>query len=217
MNILLLVMEAIIIYFIVLIIFKKYSYNGIKSWMVMATILSNLVVIKSINVNGVEIVLGLILNASIFVANNIILQKKGKEEGKRTIIMLAYTTIISYLILTLTAILTPSEFMLDSNISFNNLYGINIRMFLSYNIPLIIGLLININLYYFIRREKNTIWISNITSFIIVQFIETILFVIILYTGIYNITEIIFIIVIEYIIKVLFGIISTRILYLTND
>ena len=80
-------------------------------------------------------------------------------------------SVFSYIILAISS-LSPSYI----TTSFNQIFGNNLKIFASSTIALLASLILNIKLYYFLRRAKNKIWISNILSGIIVQFVYTLIY-----------------------------------------
>lgn len=66
----------------------------------------------------------------------------------------------------------------------------------------------NAYIYYYIRKNKNKYLFSNIGSMLIIQFIESIIFVLIAYIGTFDINMLFGMVVIRYLLKVIIGFIS---------
>ena len=78
------------------------------------------------------------------------------------------------------------------------------------------ALIFNYKLYYYLKRIKNKIWISNLFSSIIINFITAILFPILAYALIEEPIDIIKLIIIRYLISLIVSIIGTIPIYIAN-
>ena len=78
-NITLLSIELIISIITMLLIYKVYKIKGLYVYSIVAFILSNIMSLKTISVYNFDTNLGIILFTTVFISNNIIIQKKGLE------------------------------------------------------------------------------------------------------------------------------------------
>ena len=109
-----------------------------------------------------------------------------------------------------------SNINLFTSASYDNILANSMRMFFANFVTMLYSLLLNSKLYYYLKKMKNNILISNIFSTIIIQFLASILFGIIAYTFIKEPIDIIKIIMIRYLIGLIIGIISTILIYITK-
>ena len=72
------------------------------------------------------------------------------------------------------------------------------------------------NLYYYLKKIKNSIIISNIFSSIIIQFISAIIFGLIANIFVKDAIDIVKIIMIRYLMSLAVAIISTTVIYIAN-
>ena len=70
-NVILLIFEVIFSYVFLLYTYKKYKEDGIYIWIVIAFILSSLMCIKHIEINNINMSLGIGISSTIYIANNI--------------------------------------------------------------------------------------------------------------------------------------------------
>ena len=91
---------------------------------------------------------------------------------------------------------------------YNNIFEFNIRSYLASLTSLLIGLTLSSKLYYSIKKEINKVWISNTLTTIIVQLIEGIVFIFLMYIFELQISEIIFLIISRYIFRLFIGLLS---------
>lgn len=215
-SITLLSIETIICLITSLMLYKKYKIEGIYAYTIIALNLSCLMSLKTITIEGFDINLGLIPFITIFTTTNILIQKKGKEETKPLILTLVATALINYSILYLISKMTSSNINLFTNASYDNIFIDSIRIYFANLVTLLYTLLLNSKLYYYLKKIKNNILISNLFSTIIIQFLASILYAIIAYTFVKDPIDIIKIIMIRYLISLTIGLLGTIIIYISK-
>ena len=217
MNLLFLLIEVILSYIILLFVCKKYKEEGIYIWIIVILLTSSIMSIKSIEINNVNIALGIGVSSSIYIANNILIQKKGTEHMKKitTIILIISFIFISLLILF--SGLQISDYNNISNLMYNNVIFSNIKFIIANVISIITAIYINNFLYYELRKVKNKIWISNIFSSLIFAFVESIIFVLITKFINGSLYVVMMTIVIRYILRLIILIIGTDVIYIANN
>lgn len=110
----------------------------------------------------------------------------------------------------------PSDINLFTSASYDNIFNDSLRMYFANIVTILYSLLLNSRLYYYLKKMKNNILISNLFSSIIIQFIASILFGLIAYTFIKEPIDIIKIIMIRYLMSLIIGIVSTIPIYITK-
>ena len=216
MNTTYLVIETLLCFIGLLIIYSKYKTNGLYGYLIMMTVLSNIMSLKTIDLYNFQLNLGLIPFLTLFIVSNIIIQKRGKEEIKKIIVILLSISVTSYLILFLSTKLDSSSINLFTNKSFDNIFMNSSRIFFANIVTMLYMLFLNSNIYYYLKKQKNKIWISNIFSNIIVQFLATIIFVLLAYAITTDLNEIVGRMIIRYIISIIVTIIGTIVIYIAN-
>ncbi len=185
-----LLIVSIFIYFGLLIVFYKlFSYIGLYIWVAIATILANIEVIMLIDAFGVEMTLGNVCFASIFLATDLLSEKYSKKHAKQAVIIGALTSI---------AFIVSSQVWLNFKPSTNDLsYASLVGVFDATPRVVIAGLVvylivqyIDIFIYHTIwtlttkgRKSTNYLWLRNNGSTIISQFFNAFLFT---YFAFYN-------------------------------
>ena len=212
-NVILLIFEVIFSYVFLLYTYKKYKEDGIYIWIVIAFILSSLMCIKHIEINNINMSLGIGISSTIYIANNILIQKKGNEYTKNNIIML----IVFSIILILSGGIISSDFNNFTSLTYDNILFSSIKYMLANIISIIIGLYINNYIYYQLRKIKNKIWISNILSALIFTFVEVVIFITITNFNNGSLYVIMMSLVIRYVIKIIILVLGTYIIYIANN
>lgn len=216
-NTLLIIAEAFISYLLLIILHKKYKNDGIYIFAIIATVLACMLNLKQISIMNVNVPLGFGITTTIIIGVNLLIQKYGKEEINKYMIIVILTIITHYLLMNIATALTDSEYNLLANRSFDNIFINNTRNYIALNISLIIAIYFDSKLYYIIKRLQNRIIYSNIFSIIIVEFFENIIFVLLAYLFDYKGLDIALCIIFRYIIKTIIGIIGTIPLYIANN
>lgn len=185
--------------------------NGLFMYIVFLGALLSIVMFKSIDVLSFEVDLGIPIIMGIFICSNIIVQKYGIDEIKDIIKSFVIPYVCTAVILSLTSLIMASDYNINTSDAFDSLFGYNLdnlRLFVSGLLSIGFMLWYNAYVYYYIRKNKNKFVFSNIGSLLMVQFIESIIFVFISYIGVFDFTMLFGMIVIRYLLKVVIGFIS---------
>ena len=217
MNLLFLLIEVILSYIILLFVYKKYKEEGIYIWIIVILLTSSIMSIKSIEINNVNIALGIGVSSSIYIANNILIQKKGTEHMKKITTIMLIISFIFICLLILSSGLPISDYNNILNLMYNNVILSNIKFIIANMISIISAIYINNFLYYELRKVKNKILISNIFSSLIFAFVESIIFVLITKFINGSLYIVMMTIVIRYILRLIILIIGTDVIYIANN
>ena len=211
MNYIYIFLEIIFTFFLMIIFYSKGKKDGLYLYIALMSGLLSVFMFKSINLFSFEVNTGIPIVMGIFICNGIIIQRYGIDEVKRII----YTSGVSYLTTSfgmfLLSLYLGSGYEVNINSVFDGLFGYsigNFRIFIGGFISLIFMLWCNSYIYYYVRRSKNILWFSNITSSLIVQMLESIIFVLLGYLGDVSFTLIFGMIVIRYLIKIVTSVIG---------
>lgn len=215
-NINLLCIELVVCLITLIIVYKYFKIPGLYAYSIVSFILSNIMSLKVITLYNFDINLGIIPFVSVFIASNIIIQKKGPEEIKKLILILISSSIISYLLIFMVKLLNSSNINLFTNKSYDNIFTGSERIYFANIVTMLYSLILNSKLYYYLKRIKNKIWISNLFTSIIIEFITSLLFPVLAYALIKEPIDIIKLIIIRYLISLIAAIFGTIPIYITN-
>lgn len=213
----LLIIETILCLFTQIFLYRHYKIKGLYAYTIVALILSSIMSLKTISLYGFDLNLGIVPFISIFTTSNILIQKKGPDATKTLILIIITTFLISYTILYLVKLMKPSNINLFTSASFDNILNNSLRIYFANFVTILYSLLLNSKLYYYLKKMKNIILVSNLFSTIIIQFIASILFGLIAYIFIKEPIDIIKIIMIRYLTSLIIGLIGTISIYLTKN
>ena len=205
MNYIYMLLEIIFAFFLMICFYKVGKKTGLYLYIVLMSSILSVVMFKVIDLFSFQVNLGIPIVMGLFICNNIIIQKFGIDEVKRIMATVSVSYMATIVIISILSITGDSGYNLISNEAFNGLFGYG-----SGNIRILIGglfttltLWCNSYIYYYIRRSKNMLWFSNVGSSLIIQMLESIIFVIIAYLGKLDFTLIFGMIVIRYLIKII--------------
>ena len=212
----LLILELVLCLTMIIVLYKKYSKLGIYIYCITAMTLASIMSLKTITLYNYDINLGIIPLVTIYTASNILIQKQGKDESKNILIITILSFIVGYILLYLTSIMKSSNINLFTSASYDNIFAESIKIYFATLVSTLYSLLLNMNLYYYLKKIKNSIIISNIFSSIIIQFISSIIFGLIANIFVKDAIDIIKIIMIRYLMSLAIAIISTIVIYIAN-
>ena len=212
----LLILELVLCLTMIIVLYKKYSKLGIYIYCITAMTLASIMSLKTITLYNYDINLGIIPLVTIYTASNILIQKQGKDESKNILIITLLSFIVGYILLYLTSIMKSSNINLFTSASYDNIFAESIKIYFATLVSTLYSLLLNMNLYYYLKKIKNSIIISNIFSSIIIQFISSIIFGLIANIFVKDAIDIIKIIMIRYLMSLAIAIISTIVIYISN-
>ena len=212
-SIALLSIELIVSLFILMFLYRNYKEKGIYTFIIIAFILSSIMSLKTITIMGFDMNLGIVQFTSIYIAANILIQKQGPDSQKELIITLLLSSIVFYLIIYLVSLMEGSRINLFTSASYDNLFKNHMRILFANLVTILYTLLLNSKLYYYLKKMKNNILVSNLFSSIIVSFLAAILFSIVAYTFELEIINIIKLIMIRYLVSLIVGLLGTVCIY----
>lgn len=217
MNIILLFSEVLVSSLILIYLYKKYQCDGIYIWIMLFSLLIGLFSQVRVEIFSMDVNLGVGINALLFIAENILVQKKGPSEVIKVISLVILSNVMLYCFSILTTICDVSDINVITNNAFDKVFYLNNRVYFSSVISILVSIWLDAMLYHQIRQIKNKIVISNVLSTIIIHFIECVIFCFMTYVFKMPIINVIELIVIRYIFKVIIGLVGTNVIYIVNS
>lgn len=217
MNNILLIISIIGVFSIMLIIKKFLGKEGIIGWMGIASILANLLLIKSVNVLGISATLGNVLFASNFLATDILTENYGYKEAKKGT-RFGIIAVIIFMIVTQVALLYVPNSEDVTQSSFELLFSFVPRISLASISMFALSNKIDIRLYEWLRKKSNgkKMWLRNNICTIICNGGENFLFYLMAFLGVMDIGTILTIALSATIIEVLIALCDTPFLYISK-
>lgn len=217
MNNLLLVISIIGVFSMMLIVKKIFGKEGIIGWMGIASILANLLLIKSVNLLGISATLGNVLFASNFLATDMLTENYGYKEAKKGV-RFGIAAVIIFMIITQFALLYIPNSEDIAQTSFELLFGFVPRISIASVSMFALSNFVDIRLYEWLRKKSNgkKMWLRNNLCTIICNGGENFLFYLIAFLGIMDIGTIVSIAASATIIEILIALCDTPFLYISK-
>jgi len=203
----------------VLFAYKKFGRIGLFIWIPVSTILANVQVLITLELFGFVATLGNIIYASGFLVTDILSENYGKKEAEKAIAIgffsLIATTIIMNVCLLFVPLNDPESIGMYTHLK--SIFSMMPRITFASLTAYWISQKHDVWAYEFWRKKFSAtkhIWIRNNLSTMISQFIDSIIFTIIAFTGVLPVNVMIEIFITTYILKWLVAALDTPFLYL---
>ncbi len=222
-NEILLALSILVVYGGTLLFYKLFGLQGLYSWTVFATIAANIEVLILIDAFGFEQTLGNVMFASSFLVTDITSEVYGKREANKAVNIGIASSFMFIAVSQLWLLFTPAEgdFAMDSVRSiFSNTPRLMFVSFLVYAICQRFDVWLYHKWWEFtdkrFHKHKKYLWLRNNGSTLVSQFINTILFNVAAFWGIYDGKTLVSIIAAGYIIYIVTSLIDTPFIYIAR-
>ena len=215
MNEILWILTLILSFLSIKLCYKYLGKNGLFLWIVVATLVSNIQTVKTVELFGLETSLGTILYGSTFLATDILNYKYGLKESRKTIIYGFLSMIMMTIFMVICLLYEPSinDFAQES---LSTIFSINIRITIASLVGFGVSQFIDTFLFHKLQKKYNKLWLSNNASTMICQVIDTIIFTLITFVGTMNFNAIIEIMISMYIFKFMVALLDTPFMYIAS-
>ncbi len=215
----LLFFTSIIVYFLLMLsCYKLFGKIGLYIWIAIGMIYSNIEVLLMVDMFGQEATLGNVIYGTTFLATDILNENHGRDEANKTVII-GFFSVLSIIILSqITLLFTPNinDFAMDS---IGTIFGLSPRIALASIITYFMSQLFDIWIYQIIKSKtgEKYLWLRNNGSTLVSQFIDTVVFTLIAFVGIFE-NEIVFAMILPtYLIKLLVSLLDTPFMYIAKN
>ncbi len=203
----------------ILVSYRIWGKLGLYIWIPISAIIANIQVTKTVNLFGFEATLGNIVYATSFLVTDILSENYGKKEAQRAVGIGFFSLIIMTLLMNLALYFNPakSDFVQSS---MQTIFSLMPRIAFGSLIAYGISQLHDIWAYDFWKRRfpaKNKIWIRNNLSTMVSQLIDSIVFTLIAFMGVFPTAVMIEIVITTYILKWVVAIADTPFIYVAKN
>lgn len=218
MNEMLWVIMLIINFGAILIAYRIWGKLGLFLWVPISSIIANIQVTKTVDLFSLEATLGNIVYASGFLVTDILSECYGKKESRKAI-GIGFFSLIALTVLMQLAIRfepAPSDFVQES---LNNIFSIMPRIMLGSLVAYFISNNHDIWAYEFWKKKfpsAKMIWLRNNASTIVSQLIDSVIFTLIAFYGVFDTEVLIQIVISTYVLKFVVAVLDTPFIYLAK-
>lgn len=192
--------------------------QGLYVWIGIATIIANIEVTKCIDIFGMSLTLGNVIYGTIFLATDILSEIYGDKDSRKGV-YIGFLSMITFTLLTqINLLYIPNKEDFVSS-SMQIIFQLTPRICIGSLIAYIISNILDTYIYKFIKIKLPSdkwLWLRNNGSTMISQIIDSIIFTIISFIGIFDIKIIIELIITTYILKVIIAVCDTPFIYLSK-
>lgn len=222
-NEILLIGSIVVIYSTVLLMYRFFGVAGLFCWTVIATILANIEVLRVVDAFGIEQTLGNVLFASTFLVTDILSEKEGASAAKKAVVLGVTASVIFIVISQSWLLYTPSDSDWAGD-SFTVIFSNTPRIILASLIVYAICQRLDVWLYHkwwaFTTKlcgdTTRFLWVRNNFSTLISQAVNTVLYNLAAFWGIYDMSTLVSIFVGGYVVFIVTSIADTPVIYMAR-
>jgi len=220
MNVLLWIGFALVNFGLIVLIYKLFGKSGLFAWIAMGTILANIQVTKSIDFDLGFIViaatLGNIMYGTLFLVTDALGEKYGTREAKKAVYIGFFSLISMVIVMQISLMFEPNSFDFVQT-SMETIFGLVPRIALGSLTAYAVLQMLDVYLFAWIKERRPSdkdLWIRNIGSTFVSQFVDSIIFVPIAFLGVFPLELVIEIFWTTYLIKLAVAALDTPFVYI---
>ena len=222
-NEILLALSIIVIYGCVIVMYRFFGADGLFCWTCVATILANIEVLRVVDAFGIEQTLGNVLFASTFLVTDILSEKEGAATANRAVTIGIIASVMFIVISQSWLLYTPSESDWAGE-SFEIIFSNTPRLILASLVVYAICQRFDVWLYHkwwklterLTGEKKRFLWVRNNFSTLVSQALNTVLYNVAAFWGIYDTDTLISICVGGYVVFIVTSIMDTPAIYIAR-
>lgn len=192
---------TILVSFLGVTIFYKFAgKTGLFCWMAFASIVANIETIKCVDMFGMSVTLGTILYSSNFLVTDILHEVYGGKESRKAV-YIGFASLLAFIVLeqmTLAYAPNSADFADDA---LHTIFGLMPRICGASLVTFFLTNMLDTYLYGWISKRTEKAWIRNNGSTMVSQAVDTILFTLLAFAGLYDFRTILELMLTTYIIK----------------
>lgn len=217
MNELILGAEVITVFAMVLICKRLFGKTGVMAWVVIATILANIITAKNAMIFGLSTAIGTVMFASTFLATDILSECYNKQAAKKAVCLGLFADVILIISTQIALLYAPSAFDYADG-AMHTLFSLNLRISIASAVMYFVANMADVVIFNKIKDKMNgrKLWIRNNISTILCNCLENFGFIFLAFVGIYDMKTILTIAVSTSIVEMIVAVLDTPFLYLAK-
>lgn len=216
MNELIFFASIAISYCLALLFYKLLGKLGLFLWVAIIAVIANIEVIKCVDIFGLAVTLGNSLYCSISLATDILNEKYGAKQARKSV-WIGFLSLITFVILTQISLLfIPNEVDFASSALYT-IFSTTPRICFASLSCFVMCNILDTYVFSWLKKKTNFLWVRVNISTIISQFIDSMLFSLIAFTGLMSINDVLTLGITTYIIKVVITMCDTPFIYWSRN
>lgn len=216
MNELIFFASIAISYCLALLFYKLLGKLGLFIWVAIIAVIANIEVIKCVDIFGLAVTLGNSLYCSISLATDILNEKYGAQQARKSV-WIGFLSLITFVILTQISLLfIPNDVDFASSALYT-IFSTTPRICFASLSCFVMCNILDTYVFSWLKKKSKFLWVRVNISTIISQFIDSMLFSLIAFTGLMSIKDVVTLGITTYIIKVVITMCDTPFIYWSRN
>lgn len=200
----------------ILIAYKVFGKTGLFVWIGFATVIANIEVTKCVDMFGLSVTLGNVIYGTTFLATDILSEKYGGKEARKGVLIGFFTTVVFTVMSQVNLLFIPNSEDVVSE-AMKTVFSFMPRICISSVIAYLISNMLDTFTYDAIKKHfPNQLWLRNNGSTMTSQLVDSFLFTIIAFAGVFDFLTIIELSLTTYAIKIIVAACDTPFLYIAK-
>lgn len=212
-----------ILFFITLIInftgilaaYKFFGKTGLYSWVAFATVMANIEVVKCVDIFGMSLTLGNVIYGTTFLVTDILGEKYSGKDARKAVYIGFASMLIFTLFTQINLLYVPNKEDFASD-AMKTLFSLTPRLCVASLTAYFIANLLDTFSFEFLKKRNTPLWVRNNLSTISSQLVDTVIFTLIAFYGVFSNEMLIELMITTYAIKVLIAACDTPFIYLAK-
>lgn len=201
---------------LILIAYRFWGTTGLFVWIALAGITANIQVTKTIILFGMTATLGNIVYAGSFLATDILSEKYGKKDATRGVWIGFFAVVAFTILMQIALVFSPAPFD-EMHDSLAQVFGIMPRIVIASLLAYLVSQKHDVWAFSFWKeRFPGPLWLRNNLSTIVSQLIDSVLFTLVAFVGVFPAGVLVEIVVTTYILKAIVALLDTPFLYIAT-
>jgi uncharacterized integral membrane protein (TIGR00697 family) len=194
-------------FFLIILAYKLFGKWGLIMWIPISVIVANIQVIQTIRLFGMVATLGNIVYASSFLVTDILSENYGKKEAKKAVWIGFFSLISMTLLMNLALVFQPlggDEFATITHNATSAIFKLMPRIAIASLAAYLLSQRHDVWAFHFWRKRfsgDNQLWLRNNLSTMVSQLIDSVVFVLIAFYGVYEMAVLLEIFITTYFLK----------------
>lgn len=200
----------------ILLAYKFFGKTGLFVWIGFATVIANIEVTKCVDMFGLSVTLGNVIYGTTFLATDILSEKYGGRDARRGVLIGFFTTVTFTLMSQVNLLFIPNSADVVSG-AMKTVFSFMPRICIASVIAYLVSNMLDTFTYDVIRKHfPNQLWLRNNGSTMTSQLVDSFLFTIIAFAGVFDWLTIIELSLTTYAIKIIVAACDTPFLYIAK-
>lgn len=216
-NELLWLLEIPVNFLLILLAYRLFGKKGLFLWIPVSVIVANIQVVMALRLFGLSATLGNVSYAASFLVTDILSEKYGKQEARRAVLMGLFCLVAATILFQLTLFFQPlagDDFAGEAHAALKTIFGLMPRIALGSLTAYFISQWHDVWAFDIWRKRfPKHLWIRNNFSTMVSQLVDSVVFVLIAFAGVYPARVLFEIFITTYVLKFLVAAADTPFLY----